>query len=354
MKLFLIVNSGFEELCSKEVKELIGKETKINHSVLEVDVDKQEAIDLAYHLQSARRILVAFESVSDFNQLEVGKVELKDLFTSELSFKVEIENVKGNDNRLAIAKVVAGKIFASLDKLEISPKLELKKPDSYVIVYFNGKDYFVGLDLVGKEINNREYRIFTSPASFKGDLAYHFVRVSRFESGQKLLVGLAKDGTIAIEAAIFANYVCTLGGEKYSFNRVPLFSGLSSSLDKKQITKVFSVDTTMQNVTATRKNSILAGTRDLLEVQKYALDEWDVKFNEKEFDCIIAQITSKDEEKLNELYYQTSYLLKSGGMLLLIGRKNWELTISSKFKLVEEKEIIRGESAHKYCLLKRQ
>ena len=84
------------------------------------------------------------------------------------------------------------------------------------------------------------------------------------------------------------------------------------------------------------------------------LDEMDVKFSENEFDKIIFQITNKDENKLNEIYYQTKYVLKSGGILLFIGRENWEPSISDTFKLVSEEKIQRGGSVYKTWLLKKK
>ena len=91
----------------------------------------------------------------------------------------------------------------------------------------------------------------------------------------------------------------------------------------------------------------------MITVQKFSLDDWDVKFDENEFDLVVVQITTKDEDRLNEIYYQSSYLLKTGARLMIVGRPNWELTISDKFKLLDSGEIVKGESKHKYWLLER-
>ena len=68
---------------------------------------------------------------------------------------------------------------------------------------------------------------------------------------------------------------------------------------------------------------------------------------------MIIQVTTKDEERLNEIYYQANYILKKKGTMLLIGRPNWELSVSEKFKLLEESEIKKGESVHKLWLLEK-
>ena len=76
-----------------------------------------------------------------------------------------------------------------------------------------------------------------------------------------------------------------------------------------------------------------------------------MKYN---FDNLIFQITHKDESKLNEIYYQAKYILKSGGTLLIIARENWDPSISDSFKLVSEEKIKRGESVYKIWLLKKK
>ena len=316
MKIFILVNSGLEKLAQQEVKELLDVDAKIYDSVLEVDFDI-ESLEKLNQLQSAKRVLISLGKSLD----NISESDWEQHFSAEKSFKVEVENVKGNENRLGIAKKVAGMVYAGLD---FEPKLELKKPEMLVIVYHNGKDYFVGIDKNVEELNSRKYRVFAHSASFKGDLAYYFVRKSGFVAGKKVLVGFCKDGTMAIEAALFSKE------------------------------KVYGFDSTRQNVTAARKNSQLAGMKDFVDIQKYELDELDVKFSELEFDNLIFQITSKDENQQNEIYYQSNYILKKKGKLLLIGRPNWEVTVSEKFKLLEEAEIKKGESVHKLWLLEKK
>ena len=89
-------------------------------------------------------------------------------------------------------------------------------------------------------------------------------------------------------------------------------------------------------------------------VKKCSLDELDVKFTKEEFDNLIFQVTTKDEDKLNEIYYQSGYVLKKKGLLMLIGRKDWQLSVPDKFKLIEESEIMKGESVYRFLLLEKK
>lgn len=321
MKYYLLVNEGLEKTAQQEVKELFKANSTISTNVVEFEINL--AVDSS-NMQSARRLLTAVD-IYDSENIELPSgFPWERYLTSGKKFRIEVENISGQENRLALAKNLAGKIFSILGEKNIKPELELKNPEVLVVVYFNGEKYFVGIDENVKELNARKYRVFPHSASFKGDLGYFFARKSGFKKGNKLLLGFCKDGTMAIEAAVFSN------GRVYAF------------------------DESAQNTTAARKNSQLAGVKDLVLIYKISLDELDVKFSESEFDNIIFQVTNKDENKLNEIYYQTKYVLKSGGTLLLIGRESWQPSISDSFTLVSEEKVKRGSSFYKTWLLKKK
>tara|TARA_Y100000310_G_scaffold336431_1_gene420962 strand:- start:1670 stop:2788 length:1119 start_codon:yes stop_codon:yes gene_type:complete len=366
-----LVEKGLGQLAQEEIKELINLESSINGSMVEFFVsDKEQLLKLIYLTQSFQRVglwLGEYSSLKNLEDLKLADLDFKwkDYFSSEMTFKVEVLNVKGQENRVTISKKVVGQLFKIFDQeKELFPKIDLKNPDLKVFVYFNGEKYYLGLDLSGFDLNSRHYRIFTNSASFKGDIAYFFVRKSGFgkEKG-KLLVGFVKDGTLAIEAALLANQLPIISSKvsQYSFSKFPCFKDfdLVSFRNKllgtqKNEQKIFAFDESKQNIMAAKKNSFLAGVKNVVEFNKSMLDELDVKYNAHEFNYFILQLTQKDEDKLNEIYYQASYLLKSKGNLLLIGRKKFEPSISNKFKLLSKEEIVRGDNLHQMWLLEKK
>ena len=357
MNCLVLIEKGREKVCQEEVKEIVGKKVKKFDSVIEVEIkEKEKILELVLHGQSFRRLLIGLDKVKDLEDLDFSEINWDDYFFPKAKIKVEVEGVKGNDERLNIAKSVAGKVFSSVEeKLELG--IDLKKPDFLLVVFFNGEEYFLGIDVCGRDLTSRDYRVFTNSASMKGDLAYYFLRESGFVSGENLLAGFLKDGTLAIEAALF------ISGRKVNetkaMGKIPLFKKLDFSkkdLGKKgeEGGKIYGFEESRMNWQAAKKNSQIAKVGDVLELSKMSLDESDVKFKEDFFDRVILQITKKDEEKLNEIYYQTGYVLKKKGTLMLIGRKGWEVTISSKFKLIKEQEIVRGGGELKFWLLERK
>lgn len=325
MNCYLLVNSGLEEVAEQEVKELVKTVTKKQNRVIDFEVNnKKEMEKLTPLIQSGRRLLLSLGKTKTINNFEFKEVVWSEFLPLTFTFKVEVEGVKGNETRREMAQIIADKFYRAIEKEGIPPEIKLKTPELLLVVYFNGEEYFLGIDFKVEELNLRPYRVFPHSASFKGDLAYYFVRKSGFKPGKKLLVGFCKDGTLALEAA---------GWAKES--------------------KVFAFDETTQNIIAARKNAKLAKVTNL-EINKFPLDELDVKFSEQEFDYLIFQVTTKDEHKLNEMYYQAGYVLKKKGRLMLIGRKHWGVTLSTKFDLKEEKEIKKGETVYHYWILEKK
>lgn len=355
MKLVALVNSGMEELCKQEIKELTGVSGKNVSHLVEFDSSAEQALQLLYHGQSMRRLMVFLGKSKDPEELDFNAVEWRN-FIHNSSFKVEVENVKGMENRLAIAKKVAGKVFAVVEKQKLSLTIDLKKPDFLLIVYFNGTGYYLGVDLTGQELHSRAYRVFTHSASCKGDLGYYFARKTGYKPENNLLIGFVKDGVIAIEAALFTSRMPVHSAKNtFSYKKLPIFNSVKYQPPAQNLPiSVAAVDDSTQNITAARKNAQIAGVRKLINLQKILLDELSGAFHEHEFDQILFQVTTKDEDKLNEIYHQIKYLLKPKGVLLLIGRESWEISVPSFCKLISEEKIGRGGNRYKLWLMQRK
>src|SRR3989344_1363373 len=337
MKLFAIVNSGLETSSVQEIKELISISGKSFPQVVEFETSEEKTLQLLYHGQSMRRIVIAIGKYKNLDDVDFNSVKWKD-FIHNSSFKVEVENVKGMDNRLAIAKKVAGKVFAAVEKQKLSLTIELKKPDFLLLVYFNGKEYYLGIDVAGQELHSRAYRVFTHSASCKGDLGYYFVRKTGYKPGNSMLIGFVKDGVIAIEAALFTSRMPIQSSRNiFSYQKLPIFNSIKHQAPTSDTSvSIAAVDEGTQNITAARKNAHIAGVRSFINMQKILLDELSGAFHEHEFDHILFQVTTKDEDKLNEMYHQVKYLLKPKGTLLLIGRESWEVSTPSFCTLISE------------------
>ena len=338
MKAAVIVNPGLEQLAQQELAELLQIERVIEGSVLSFEIEEKKIAELI-RLQSIRRIILPFGTVVKSKVVLDQKFKFKDYLPDffdkekgELKLKIEVENVKGQENRIEFSKKIAQELFPFLEKNKIKAKLDYSEPEALIIAYNTGDRLIVGLDYTGKELDRREYRLFPQSASFKGDLAYYVMRKSGFKKNEKLLVGFCKDGAIAIEAALFSLQGASQG------------DGSQSTIE--------AFDITTANVISARKNAKIAKVQ--LNINKYSLEDLDLKYGQGYFNRLIFHVTRKDEEQLTELYYQANLILAPKGTLLLLGRKTWEVSISDRFRLLAEEEFARGESVHKLVLLEKK
>ncbi|MBR9683654.1 hypothetical protein GOV03_03890 [Candidatus Woesearchaeota archaeon] len=354
MKSFIL--SSFEELTLKELSEFKIKGKKVGSEVVGCDVDEAGLALLNSRGQSFRKVLVELGTVLDLKKIDFS-IGWADYFWSGCSFKVEVEGVPGNEERFKIGREIGSKIFVAVnEELGFDLQVDLKNPDVTVLVYFDGKKYFIGLDSSGYLLDKRSYRVFVNPASLRGDLGYYLVRKSSFVSGEKLVVGLVKDGTVLIEAALFGAGL-EVNSEEFAFEKWPLFKSFKNPAIQKNPQPPKSLvgfDNSMMSIRAARKNAQIAGVAKLVELNKFDVDEIDVKFSEGSVDRLIFQVTRKDEAKLNELYYQANYVLKKKGTFLMVSRGTWEPSISGKFKLLSEEVVKRGGSSHKVWLLEKK
>jgi 23S rRNA G2445 N2-methylase RlmL len=357
MESFVIVNPGMEEVARQELNELIDVRAEVSPSVLAFEAKKKEdLLVLAYRSQSIHRLLVSLGRYTDIPST-LPHISWSDFFSPDYPFSVDIEHVKEEEKRNVITGKLIGQIVTTVEKsCGFTPKVEWKKPGISVVVHYTGREYIVGIDICGRELDKRHYRVFPHTASMRGDLAYYCVRASAFRQGDTLLVGFVKDGTLAIEAALFANKQLIHPRESsFAFRRFPLFmnvdyvSFFKELLSKQSAQRINAFDDSRQNVIAARKNIAIAGQQETITLNMYDIEELDVKYEKEQFHRLIFHITKREEKHIKELFYQATFLWKQEGTLLLISRPGFTLTVPEEFALRKKTTIRKGE--HEYQLL---
>jgi 23S rRNA G2445 N2-methylase RlmL len=350
MKICSFVNQGMEDICSVELHEKYAVASSSSQGVISCELDANQLNHYLQTAQSPKRICAAICSYTDTQNVELPTFPWKDFITNDTRLKIEVENVKGQDNRNEIAKAFATRLFETLKEQEIQATLDLKDPTLHIIIMRSEDTYYAGIDLFGKEIDTRDYRVFPHSASTKGDAGFYMIKKAGFKRQNNLLVGFMKDGTLAIEAGLYAT------GKKIRELPQPFPGVTFSEVDLKpnSTCNVVAFDQGTQNYTGARKNMLIAGLKEDITIHKYSIEDLDVKFEKNQFDNAIFHITTKDEVRLNEIYYQLDFLVKSGGTVLFIMRPGWDPSISTKFELLETDELVRGGSVHKLLVLRKK
>ena len=355
LSFFSVSNIGLGKLSLKEAKELLSCECELKlDSVIFKSPNNSEIINFFKRTQSTVSLSLF---LSSFKEAEDINFNVKELFNGsnikELSFKLEITGVKGNENRIELGRQIYPMVTKHFKESNIDLKLDFKKPDIIFQVYFTGEEYLIGLRLNDKDFDGRTYRLFSHQASFKGDFAYKILRNSKVKKGEKTLFLLSKDSVLPIEAALYVHgsMVRKISSKDY-IHKIPYFTDLlkpnlenggSSLIENNEI---ISYDESLGNHRASRNNAKLAGVLDNIKIMKFSLDDLELKVGHNVIDRVIVQITRKDEDRLNEIYYQLSLTMKKGGEVFFISRPSFELIVSSKFEEISKKTLNRGKSSY--------
>ncbi len=352
----LVVSPGLNFVALQEAVEFGGR--VIDPVALVCDFTE---VDFMLYIASARAVTRVLLVLSCAPSVE----ELVFSFSYDPinSFNLEYIGVSGQSVRDGFSKVILPKVFSYFESMGQEVIITRKKPEAAFFVVMRdavvGTAYYLGLDVCG-DMARRAYRIFAHASSLRGDVAYRVIRELGFESGTKLLVGFAKDGVLPIEAILYASGT--------PFGRVvPFFlelginegsAGFTSravvgAARSPVVVSVCAFESSIPNIRAMDRNAYIAGVKSKLVVKRCSLDDCDVTFDSDEFDMVLLVVTQKDEDKLNEIYHQTHYVCKAGGVIAFLSRENWELMIPDQFKLIRKVAIERGENKSMLWILKK-
>ena len=110
------------------------------------------------------------------------------------------------------------------DDLGARPSVHLEDPDVHVVVHLVKDRADVYVDLAGEPLHKRGWRTRAGEAPIKETLAAAMLRLSGWDRNSALVDPMCGAGTIAIEAAAWANARAPgLGRERFGFERWALF-----------------------------------------------------------------------------------------------------------------------------------
>jgi 23S rRNA G2445 N2-methylase RlmL len=321
MKVIAICPMGFEDVTQLEIKELLNVESQVVDSgrVLFESEDVEKFIAKS---QSAIKVYELKQDCKDTSEVEA--FELVSPFRVKCYKKpgVTIEK-SSNDIERAVGEVFFNK----------GNTVDLKNPITVVFLDMQEDKIFVGVDLTKDLLSKREYRIKIHNQSINACIAYGLVRLSGFNDNKVLLDPFAKDGAIAIEAALFCEG------------------------------KVYTVDGLFHNVKSVEVNSKLAGVRKKVHVSRIDVEWLDTKFQKEEVNCLVTAlpypsktVKEKDVEKIyKELFYHLDFILAKGAQVVVLAPKLALFKkLNEKLKIVSEREVSTSNLKYKVLFLEKE
>ncbi len=366
MKGLAITHKGFEDICSKEIFELIGAKGKVLDGCVEFDCKLEDLCLLCYKAQSVVKVLYLIDTVdySDVDDIKksVEKINIDEWFGKDTTFCVRCMH-DGDESTQDVESRVGGFI---LDRKKAKVKLE--DPDVTFFVNISGGKAYLGVDFSGIDLSKRQYKIFQHPYALKGTVAYC---VYRLAEGENVLDPFCGSGTLIIEAALhkskfpvnfyqkdkfaFLGFKCF---EKFDFDK--FFDKIDKETDKSKEIKLNGFDDQLRYIKSAKNNAKIAGVEKLINFSRIEAKWLDAKLDKGAVDLIVTNppiITQHAgptviQKLYDEFFHNAEFILK--GKMVAIS-KNIELfkktALRKKFKIESERLVWSGKQEYKVVVL---
>ena len=318
MKYIAICPQGLEDITQKELKELL----KVSSKIIMPGRVLFETEQVQKLIVKTRSIIKIYTFVQECKAIQDIKP-----FPVVSPFRVVCSNKGGGEfSSQQIEKDVGAQFFAQ------GYSVDLKNPKTIVFVDVLDGRILVGVDCTPELLSRRKYRIKIHNQSLNACIAYGLVRLSGY-CGKKMLVDpFAKDGVIAIEAALY----------------------------KKG--NIIAYDALFPHVKNVEVNATLAHVRKDMTISRIEPEWLDTKFQDDEIDFVVCAIPfvskTQSEHEVRLLYKEflahLSYILHKKGRLVVIAPS---LTLfkemASSLKIVEERSVSTSNLSYSVVVFKK-
>jgi len=236
---------GFEELLSKELRNLGAQDVKIGVRNVSFVGDKGFMYKANLALRTAIKILKPIKTFRVANE--------QDLY--DQVYKMPWDNYLSENGSLAVDATVHSTVFthskyialktkdAIVDKFRDTkgtrPNVDLRFPDLKINVHIDRQLCTVSLDSSGESLHRRGYKTATNIAPINEVLAAGLIMLSGWDGQSDFMDPMCGSGTMLIEAAMIAcNIPPNLLRKEFAFERwqdwdVELFEKIEESLLSK-------------------------------------------------------------------------------------------------------------------------
>ncbi|MGZ4044132.1 MAG: THUMP domain-containing class I SAM-dependent RNA methyltransferase [Bacteroidia bacterium] len=204
---------GLEEVLAKELQLLGGRDVEVFKRGVSVTGDIGFLYKANLCLHSALKVLIPIAKFEASTEQElydnINKLEWEKFISVSDSIMIEsVLNSDFFDHSLYVSqKVKDGIVDRFREKTGSRPDVDLIHPAFKVYVHIYKNEVSLHLDSSGEPLYKRGYRSDINQAPMKEVLAAGLVKLSGWEPHQLLIDGMCGAGTIAIEAALWANNI---------------------------------------------------------------------------------------------------------------------------------------------------
>lgn len=230
---FATAPRGTEDLCADELRALRAVTVAQRPGGVAFEGPFELGMRACLWLRTGMRVLLP---IGDFPAR--GAQELYDgtraldwsaYLTLRSTFAVEATLTRSEltHTRFTALKIKDAIADAMRDKLGARPDVNARDPDVRVVAYVSRDHATIYLDLAGRPLNQRGYRVEQTEAPLKETLAAAVLLASGWDRTSPLCDPMCGSGTIAIEAAWMSMDRAPGRGRAFGFERWPSFDDAS-------------------------------------------------------------------------------------------------------------------------------
>lgn len=204
---------GLEEILADELRRLGGKDIEIFKRGVSVVGDLGFLYKANLCLHTALKVIIPIGKFTANTEQElydgIKAVEWERFISNSDTLMMEaVTNSEIFTHSLYVAqKVKDGIVDRFRDKTGIRPDVDLIHPSFRLYIHIFKNEVSLHLDSSGEPLYKRGYRSDINEAPMKEVLAAGLVKLSGWEKHLQLVDGMCGAGTIAIEAALWANNI---------------------------------------------------------------------------------------------------------------------------------------------------
>lgn len=204
---------GLEEILAEELKKLGGRNVEIFKRGVSVTGDMGFLYKANLCLHTALKVVIPIARFAANNEQElydnIKSIEWERFISMNDTLMVEsVANSEIFTHSLFISqKVKDGIVDRFRERAGKRPNVDLIHPSFRLYVHIYRNEVSLHLDSSGEPLYKRGYRSDINEAPMKEVLAAGLVKLSGWEKHLQLIDGMCGAGTIAIEAALWANNI---------------------------------------------------------------------------------------------------------------------------------------------------
>ena len=273
---------GFEELLSKELRQLGAQNIKVGVRNVSFSGDKGFMYKANLALRTATKILKPIHSFKIKTEQDlydqVYKMDWTPYLkpTGTLAVDATINSTVFTHSLYIAQKTKDAIVDKFRDETGERPNVDLKFPDVKINVHIDREQCNISLDSSGDSLHKRGYKLATNIAPINEVLAAGIIMLSGWDGQSDLIDPMCGSGTILAEAAMIAcNIPPNLMRKEFAFERwndwdVDLFEKIEESLIKKTRDfhhKIIGYDKSPSAVAKAKENIANAHLEDFITIQ---------------------------------------------------------------------------------------